>query len=328
MAKQIEITLESLRPTKVGKIMALVAEAGINVVPWAVKQDGSQVKNPGANPHYCYEWAFGGNGEPTALCVWHPHLQIADDMIVYEDNIRELTMRLERMASERSNPSHVKSRSRDQAKRAQKFDSLLQRAYWKSEPVRLVVLMGDDTGADQPGWERSNVRYRALDQESWYVHSYSHDDGSFRLVRGIPTNGVPENTTSESVPLEFVDQFSVPDSLEKRESNTSSFPRSQEVRQKVLNRAGGICECCGEPGFRMKSGAIFLETHHVVSLWEGGPDVEWNVVAICPNDHRRAHFSEVHAELRDQLIAKLLAIYPGADGAFRAMRAGNNHQEM
>ena len=42
--------------------------------------------------------------------------------------------------------------------------------------------------------------------------------------------------------------------------------------------------------FQTKSGP-YLECHHVHRLADGGPDHPENVVALCPNCHRRAHFS-------------------------------------
>ena len=32
-----------------------------------------------------------------------------------------------------------------------------------------------------------------------------------------------------------------------------------------------------------------MESHHVITLAEGGPDVIYNTVAICPNCHRKIH---------------------------------------
>lgn len=323
MGNDIAGVLESLRPQREGMVMDLVEEAGIDVAPWSVKNDGSQVKNPRANPHYCYEWAFGGNGEPTVLCVWHASLAVSEGLIVYEDSLRQYALKLDLLAIDRSNPAHVKSRARDQAKRARNFDSLLQRAYRKSESIRVVLLLGESRAEAELGWETSKVIYRSLDSEFWFVHAYDDNDGAFRLVRGIPlVTAMASDTPELTTPL-FVDQFSIPDPPEKREAAGSVFPRSPVVRQAVLARAGGVCECCGEPGFRTESGSIFLETHHVVPLSEGGPDQEWNVVAVCPNDHRRAHFWDDRAELRDQLIEKLLAIYPGAKEVFSTLRANS-----
>lgn len=47
--------------------MELAGEARIDAVPWAMRQDGTAVRNPRANPTYCYEWAFGGNVSPQSF---------------------------------------------------------------------------------------------------------------------------------------------------------------------------------------------------------------------------------------------------------------------
>lgn len=321
MGNDIAAVLESLRPQREGMIMDLVEQAKIDVTPWGVKNNGSQVKNPRANPHYCYEWAFGGNGEPTVLCVWHASLSVSDVAIVYEDSLRRYALKLDRVAIDRSSPSHVKSRA--QARRARKFDSLLQRAYRKSEAILVVLLLGEFRAEAELGWDTSKVKYRSLDQELWYVHAYDDNDGSFRLVRSIAPVTAMHSVVQELTTALFVDQFWIPNPPEKREVAGSAFPRSLIVRRAVLVRAGGVCECCGEPGFRTESGAVFLETHHVVPLSEGGPDEEWNVVAVCPNDHRRAHFGNDRADLRDRLIAKLLTIYPGAKEVLSPLRASS-----
>ncbi len=343
MSESLKSQLESLRPVKDGKIMSMVADTGIDVAPWSFKQDGSQVANPAANPHYCYEWAFGGGEEPIALCVWHRHLTVEDGAIGYRGNYRDYALNLDRIAIDRSNPSHVKSRARDQAKRARKFDSLLQAAYRKSRPVRVVLLLGPAKENEDLGWEASKVRYRKLDSDPWFVESYGDMDGSFRLVRGprpienehsVSDNTLPTPSDTESVeanpadesgtavgvmPEQFVDQFLLPDLAEQQWSSGWVYQRSSEVRRQVLERARGICECCGVEGFRMANGAIYLETHHVIPLAEKGPDVEWNIVAICPNDHRRTHFAVERAALREQLIAKLIAGFPEARRALQSL---------
>lgn len=323
--------LESLRPAQRAAIMDVVAAAGIDVSKWAIKQDGSRVLEPKKNPNYCYEWAFGGGDEPTLLCVWHRSLADSQGSIEYEGSLRELALSLDRVAIDRTNPSQVKSRARDQAKRARNFDSLLQRAYRKSRPVRVVLLLGEARSEAELGWDTSKVKYRVLDSEPWYVHSYSDDDGSFQMVRGVQPGDTAEvNAEANDAPKNsdepaFVDQFDVTEPLEKRNSSGTVYPRSPEVREAVLRRAGGVCECCGQPGFMMEGGAVFLETHHVVPLSERGPDVEWNVVALCPNDHRRAHYGVDRIELRDELLAKLLETYPVSREAIYKIR--NDHLE-
>ena len=81
------------------------------------------------------------------------------------------------------------------------------------------------------------------------------------------------------------------------------------MRDAALTRAGGVCELCGEKGFVSRSGKVYLETHHVVPLSEGGSDNEQNVAALCPNDHREAHFGERAAAIRERLVQTLAEIY-------------------
>lgn len=93
------------------------------------------------------------------------------------------------------------------------------------------------------------------------------------------------------------------------ESTGTSYSRSRAVRDAALRRAAGACELCGQRGFVTQSGAIYLETHHVQPLGEGGADSEDNVVALCPNDHRRAHHSAEAVEIKKRLQEDLAAIY-------------------
>ncbi|MDN5752555.1 MAG: HNH endonuclease [Nitrosospira sp.] len=299
--------------------MDLVAEAGIDVTPWGVRKDGSVIDNPRTNQTYCYEWAFGGGDQPTALCIWHGSLVISQGLILYDRNMRQYALELDRVAIDRSARSDARSRARIQAKRARNFDSLLQRAYRKSEPVRVVILEGKPHSEPDLRWDTSKVSYRTLDSEVWYVHSYSDDDGSCRLVRKNPPDRILNGENIPPTQPVFVDQFSLPTSVTKHESTGFIFERSSEVRRAVLERAAGVCECCSAPGFKMDNGRIFLETHHVIPLSKNGPDEEWNVVAICPNDHRRAHFGEDRAALRGQLLAYLWTIHPNAQGVIRTL---------
>ncbi len=95
------------------------------------------------------------------------------------------------------------------------------------------------------------------------------------------------------------------DDPEYRKRMAGSYVRDAKVREKVLKRANGFCEECGQRGFLTKYGQPYLETHHVISLSEQGPDRPHNVIALCANDHRRAHFSENWVELQDRFLAKL-----------------------
>lgn len=71
------------------------------------------------------------------------------------------------------------------------------------------------------------------------------------------------------------------------------FVRDPLVVACTLERACGKCEGCNEPApFEDADGLPFLEVHHVLPLARGGSDRVSNTVALCPNCHRRAHYSK------------------------------------
>ena len=87
-----------------------------------------------------------------------------------------------------------------------------------------------------------------------------------------------------------------------------AYLRNQQVRSAVLVRASGKCEYCGEEGFPKTGGGRYLETHHVIALANEGEDRLSNVIALCPNDHRRAHFSKEWKSIEQQMQDKLAAL--------------------
>jgi len=48
------------------------------------------------------------------------------------------------------------------------------------------------------------------------------------------------------------------------------------------------CQVCGM-NFKIKYDEPFAETHHILSLNEGGLDISKNIIVICPNHHRIIH---------------------------------------
>ncbi len=69
-------------------------------------------------------------------------------------------------------------------------------------------------------------------------------------------------------------------------------------------RANGVCQLCGLTlDYKDKQGRPYLEAHHIIPLAENGPDELSNMVALCPNCHRKMH---VAGDPDD--IAKLMAL--------------------
>lgn len=105
-------------------------------------------------------------------------------------------------------------------------------------------------------------------------------------------------------PVRYIDQHLVYESRGTKSLGTRvTYSRDEKVRMRVLHRARGVCEGCGERGFDMGLNRIYLETHHIAHRSVDGPDSTSNVVAVCANCHRKAHWSVD----RDTLIKKLLS---------------------
>jgi 5-methylcytosine-specific restriction enzyme A len=78
--------------------------------------------------------------------------------------------------------------------------------------------------------------------------------------------------------------------------------RSRAIRLYVLRRAGGVCEGCRATApFVTPANFPYLEPHHVRRLTDGGPDSPSFVIAVCPNCHRRAHYSRDAGEYNAKL---------------------------
>lgn len=97
-----------------------------------------------------------------------------------------------------------------------------------------------------------------------------------------------------------------------KEVKTVYRERNQFIAEYTKNRASGICDLCREPApFLDKNGKPYLESHHVITLANGGPDVIYNTVAICPNCHRKIHVLNNREDTKK--LEKILLKYLLAD---------------
>ena len=99
-----------------------------------------------------------------------------------------------------------------------------------------------------------------------------------------------------------VDQFAADERPNKYTYNGVQRYRDPNVRRRVLERSKGVCELTGAPGFLMANGGIYLETHHIIPLAEGGSDTVDNVIALSADAHRQAHFGVDRGELRTRCL--------------------------
>lgn len=106
--------------------------------------------------------------------------------------------------------------------------------------------------------------------------------------------------------IDDLDAIGVGNEQPSRTDYSGSFIiRDDRVRQIVVKRANGRCEHCGELGFRKTDGSYYVEAHHIISLSKQGPDTLDNVIALCPNHHREAHFGEFRLALETRFLEHL-----------------------
>jgi predicted HNH restriction endonuclease len=81
--------------------------------------------------------------------------------------------------------------------------------------------------------------------------------------------------------------------------------RNSDVIALVRLRSEFSCELCGWIGFMKENGEFYIEVHHLRMISEGGSDIPENVVALCPNCHRKMHHAGNREELMKEVIEKL-----------------------
>ena len=93
-----------------------------------------------------------------------------------------------------------------------------------------------------------------------------------------------------------------------KEVKTVYRERNQYISEFTKERAKGICDLCEkEAPFKDKNGRPYLETHHVITLAENGPDAIYNTVAICPNCHRKIHVLQKKEDM--EKLSKVIMNY-------------------
>lgn len=106
-----------------------------------------------------------------------------------------------------------------------------------------------------------------------------------------------------------INAFQAAEGTAGRSALRTLYQRSKRVRDYVLLRAGGKCECCKRPApFARPDGSPYLEPHHTTRVSDGGLDHPRFVAAICPTCHREIHHGRDGDSKNAALIAHLKTI--------------------
>lgn len=169
-------------------------------------------------------------------------------------------------------------------------------------PRDLMMWLGD-LHLQPSGEERWHLKPQlrlAIDQLEWFSSatasaeptaaqsepSLDHIEESFRRAIARSAN---DTQTARLARLEQAPAYPA-----RTMVTTTSFARNPDVVAEALFRAKGTCEQCkrSAPFIRALDNTPYLEIHHKVRLSYGGPDTLGNVIALCPNCHRKAHYGQ------------------------------------
>lgn len=152
--------------------------------------------------------------------------------------------------------------------------------------------------------EKAVYTYRGVVElvDNPYKSRQPDDNGAMRDVWMFPVAPISEQAKSISHELTEQEISKLTDkelarytavknvNKEPKTAETVVYYRDPYLKQMVKRIADGKCQYCGKDApFMDKQGKPYLETHHVIRLADGGEDVIDNVVAICPNCHRKVH---------------------------------------
>ncbi len=274
--------LESLRPRRKQIVFDVVESLGFDTSDWVAS--ATNPRKIKANPKYCYDWSFIQPEKIAIFNLWHDAMKIEDDTIIYRDNFRS------NAAYHRANGGKTQWITR-----GLKLDRDAAQAARENLPIRVLIVHGERRATQDPNSDSSKVSHRELDAEPWHIRHYDTETGDFVLARGA----------GQSIYVDQFDSDALSADVERKQVSSAVYSRNRDVRMAALKRSKGRCEYCNEPGFQTASGRIYLETHHVVPLSEGGPDSVDNVIAVCPLDHRKAHYAHDAASIRVAMIAIL-----------------------
>lgn len=152
-------------------------------------------------------------------------------------------------------------------------------------PVRVIRGAGGETAFSPVSGYRYDGLFRV--EESWRERGRAgHWVCRYRLVR-LGVDGTPVSVALDALP---------PGPAPRATTTVQRIVRNTSVSQRVKELHRHVCQICGVR-IEIATGA-YAEGAHVQPLGRphDGPDVESNILCLCPNDHVRFEFGAVVVE--------------------------------
>jgi len=101
------------------------------------------------------------------------------------------------------------------------------------------------------------------------------------------------STTQEATDVGGVETSSQKEDPERAQRTVARIIRDSTLARQVKEQAEYRCQVCGEPPIELPDGSLYAEAHHVKPLSKGGPDVEENIVCVCPGCHVKLDYGTI-----------------------------------
>lgn len=239
-------------------------------------------KYAASNPRYCYEWSFIIPKKRIVVNLWHDHFELRNKQIIWKGNARAWA-------------SKVTGREK---RRSIELDERIQTAIRENLQIRVII-------CTRKKRTKRTVAKRCLDPTHWTVLDYNQNTGQCELIRG---NGKRRFEIKKDKQNAVNDLTDIPEGNrfpDRAKLVSQTIKRDRRVRGCVLKRANGRCEYCGARGFPTTDGRFYLETHHIIALADSGHDTIDNVIGLCPQHHRQAHYGADAESLEAKFISRL-----------------------
>jgi len=155
-----------------------------------------------------------------------------------------------------------------------------------------------------PNAKRRQIK--TFDDEQLILLGDLSEDDKFkyaRIVRSFPIAELHLLVGSRNSTIDDIPAAPIGSKVPGRTPTAGSrYQRDEKVRRFVIKQANGACEFCRELGFLLPDGSHYLEAHHVIALADQGPDTVDNVIALCPSDHREAHYGKNAVAMEKEMI--------------------------
>ncbi len=202
---------------------------------------------------------------------------------------------------------------------AKEMKRVLDAALFKPTQTLGIVCTAVDPTADprkRKDFNRNSLLILTLEKQptqivatvAGHIHSRSAlvEKEGFSLPRSTPVT----HSRSGSILSDAIDDLDSPppgtDTPDRAIGQRTRFLRDPEVRAIALSRANGRCEYCSELGFLTSSGRHYVEAHHIIALSDEGSDTPGNVIGLCSNHHREAHYGVNAEALEAKFVKKLI----------------------